>query len=387
MNGEEMNSASILMNLAPAAAAAPATSGTEQSTAGTGGFDQALASVQSQSGTGTGSAEAEPVTMERVSTLIVSGALPARQGCAQIATVAEDDVGLDTDVAEDAAASGAAAILAQMLAGSSPPGGAEAPPVADAVTQAISSPSAAPPARGVKLVAEGAARAGEGASSSAGQDSGTSPDAIAAALESSAADPQPGASAAPQENSFELLPTGAQPTQSASQAGNSPQAVVQAAASALRDVAPAAATAGPAHASLREPVGTARWADELGNHLVLMSVRGQQQGSLTLTPEHLGPVEVQISMNRDTANVWFGAQHADTRTALAEAMPRLRELLASSGLSLGQSGVSEQAPRGNPSPPSSLAGGGARGGDAGTVVETSTPAWRVWRPGRIDTYA
>ena len=50
-------------------------------------------------------------------------------------------------------------------------------------------------------------------------------------------------------------------------------------------------------------------------------------------------------MNQQTANVWFGAHHADTRAALAEAMPRLREMLAEAGLSLGQSGVSQEAPR------------------------------------------
>lgn len=375
-----MNSASVLMNLAPTAAAAPATSGAEQPAAGTRGFDQALASAQSQTGTRPDSPETEAVTMELASSLIVRGALPAGQQDAQVAPVAEDGVEIDTDVAEDAAGSGAAAILAQMLAGSSPLGGAEVPPVADAVTRAISLPPAAPPA--------GAAKAGEGGSSAAGEDSGTSPDARAASLDSSSADPQQAAAERPREKLFELPPSAAQPMQTASQGGSSAaQAVVQAAAGALRDVAPAAAIPAPAHASMREPVGTARWADELGSHLVLMSVRGQQQGSLTLTPEHLGPVEVQISVNRDTANVWFGAQHADTRTALAEAMPRLRELLASSGLSLGQSGVSEQAPRGNPSPPPSPAGGGGRGIDASTVVETSTQAWRVWRPGHIDTYA
>jgi flagellar hook-length control protein FliK len=140
------------------------------------------------------------------------------------------------------------------------------------------------------------------------------------------------------------------------------------------------------HAALREPVGTARWADELGNRLVLMSVRGQQQGSLTLMPEHLGPVEVQISMNRDTANVWFGAAHADTRAALAEAMPRLRELLASSGLSLGQSGVSEQAPREGFGTPGSHPGAGSTALDTDSAA-VAAPAWRLWRPGLIDTYA
>lgn len=96
---------------------------------------------------------------------------------------------------------------------------------------------------------------------------------------------------------------------------------------------------------LRSAVGSPRWAEELGSRLVLMTTRGSQEGSLTLSPEHLGPLEVRISMNQNTAQVWFGAQHADTRAALAEALPRLREMFAEAGLSLGHAGVSQEAPR------------------------------------------
>lgn len=96
---------------------------------------------------------------------------------------------------------------------------------------------------------------------------------------------------------------------------------------------------------LRSAVGSPRWAEELGSRLVLMSTRGHQEGSLTLSPEHMGPLEVRISVNQNTAHVWFGAQHADTRAALAEALPRLREMFAEAGMSLGQAGVSQEAPR------------------------------------------
>lgn len=112
-------------------------------------------------------------------------------------------------------------------------------------------------------------------------------------------------------------------------------------------VAPAT-SANPLEQALRSQVGSPRWADELGTRLVVMSARGQQEGSLTLSPEHLGPLEVRISVHQNTANVWFGAQHADTRAALAEAMPRLRELFGDAGLSLGHAGVSEEAPRQSP---------------------------------------
>jgi flagellar hook-length control protein FliK len=109
-----------------------------------------------------------------------------------------------------------------------------------------------------------------------------------------------------------------------------------------------ATTAGAVSSSpeaVRAAVGSPRWANELGSRLVMMSVRGQQEGSLSLTPEHLGPLEVRISISQDTTNIWFGAQHADTRAALTEAIPRLREMLAASGLALGEAGVSHDMPR------------------------------------------
>lgn len=137
--------------------------------------------------------------------------------------------------------------------------------------------------------------------------------------------------------------------------------------------------------SVHSPVGTPRWAEDVGKQLLLMSTRGQQEGSLVLNPEHLGPVEVRISVNQNTANVWFGAQHADTRAALTEAMPRLRELFSDAGLSLGQAGVSHEAPRQQPG--GQQASAGNRGLDAGASREPLPAAVHRLTRGLVDTYA
>lgn len=99
---------------------------------------------------------------------------------------------------------------------------------------------------------------------------------------------------------------------------------------------------------LHNPVGSTAWADELGTRLALMTDRGQHTASLRLSPEHLGPLEVRISVRDDQASVWFGANHADTRAALEQALPRLRELFASQGLSLTDAGVFREPPRDQP---------------------------------------
>ena len=96
---------------------------------------------------------------------------------------------------------------------------------------------------------------------------------------------------------------------------------------------------------LRAPVGTHAWTQQLGDELAWMAQQGRDAASLKLSPEHLGPLEVRISMREGEASVWFGAANADTRSALEQALPRLRELFASQGLALADAGVFREAPR------------------------------------------
>ena len=71
----------------------------------------------------------------------------------------------------------------------------------------------------------------------------------------------------------------------------------------------------------------------------MMAGNQLQQAEIRLTPAELGPVRVQIAVEDGAANLTFQAQHAVTRDAIEAAMPRLREMLADNGLSLGQANV------------------------------------------------
>jgi flagellar hook-length control protein FliK len=105
------------------------------------------------------------------------------------------------------------------------------------------------------------------------------------------------------------------------------------------------AAVGAAHLrSLPGTVGSPAWRHALGTEVRLMIERGVGAATLRLSPEHLGPVEVRIDFADDGANVWFAASHADTRAALAEALPRLRDMLASVGVNLGEAGVQRDLP-------------------------------------------
>jgi flagellar hook-length control protein FliK len=136
-------------------------------------------------------------------------------------------------------------------------------------------------------------------------------------------------------------------------------------------------------AALRSPVGTPTWKDELGAQLTWMAINGREAASLRLSPEHLGPLDIRISMNDGQASVYFGASNPDTRSALEQSLPRLRELFASNGLVLADAGVSRDAPRNafKPSPqPGALRGVSDASSDA--PVKSITLA----RVGLIDTY-
>jgi len=85
----------------------------------------------------------------------------------------------------------------------------------------------------------------------------------------------------------------------------------------------------------------------VGHEVRLLVERGVSSATLRLAPEHLGPIEIRIDVVEDKANVWFGATHADTRAALADALPRLRDMLAGSGMLLGDAGVRQDTPGGS----------------------------------------
>src|SRR5262249_7171938 len=76
-----------------------------------------------------------------------------------------------------------------------------------------------------------------------------------------------------------------------------------------------------------------------------MAQNGNESASLRLSPDHLGPMEVRISMNDGQASVWFGAANAAKRSALNQSLPQLREMFASQGMMLADAGVFKEAPR------------------------------------------
>lgn len=139
--------------------------------------------------------------------------------------------------------------------------------------------------------------------------------------------------------------------------------------------------------TLASPVGTSAWTNELGTKVTWMASQGIQSASLQLSPEHLGPLQVSISVHNGQASVWFGAAQPDTRAALQQSLPQLRQLFASQGLNLADAGVSREPPRGQGGQSSARSAAPVSGITAVDGAGSDSRTASMGGLGLLDTYA
>jgi flagellar hook-length control protein FliK len=93
------------------------------------------------------------------------------------------------------------------------------------------------------------------------------------------------------------------------------------------------------------PVHDPHWPEAVATQIRWAVTDGVQSATLRLVPEHLGPVELHIELKDNQVNVNLNANQADTRQALQDSLPRLREVLAGAGIALGQASVQQESGR------------------------------------------
>ena len=91
------------------------------------------------------------------------------------------------------------------------------------------------------------------------------------------------------------------------------------------------------------PVGYAGWDAAFSQRVAWVATNTQQVAHLQINPPNLGPIEIRISLASDQTHAAFTSPHAAVREAIEAALPRLREMLADNGLSLGNVNVSSQS--------------------------------------------
>jgi len=154
-------------------------------------------------------------------------------------------------------------------------------------------------------------------------------------------------------------------------------------------VAAARAEAGAGPGAFAAPLAVgqagAEWAGELEARVQWLAGRNLRSAEIQLDPPELGPLQVQVQSHRDGASVHFTTHSAAVRDLVEQSLPRLREMLESSGMNLLDVNVAQQqGGRGQREALAALPGvagvhGEADGPGAATVVVSAR--------GLVDAYA
>jgi flagellar hook-length control protein FliK len=159
---------------------------------------------------------------------------------------------------------------------------------------------------------------------------------------------------------------------------NSFAAIHAAALANLQGAAPPPAPA-PVPMHVATPAGSPGWPEEVGNRVSWMVGQTESHAELTLTPPQLGKVEVSITVSGDQTSAQFVAATPAARELIEQSLPRLREILEQSGISLGQTDVGTSGQPGDPE--RSPRGSQWRGGSGNTTRDLQQAQCRPNGPG------
>lgn len=87
------------------------------------------------------------------------------------------------------------------------------------------------------------------------------------------------------------------------------------------------------------------WSSEFSQKINWMITQRHQVAELHLNPPNLGPLEVVLEISDNHATALFTSAHGVVRDAVENALPKLREMFAENGITLGNATVSDQSPR------------------------------------------
>ena len=122
---------------------------------------------------------------------------------------------------------------------------------------------------------------------------------------------------------------------SARQAETAPSVSAMSVAAANVADARGTAAAGPAATLLvAAHVQSPAWSKDFGQQVIRLAMDGQPAAEIHLNPADWGPIRVAIDIRGQEAVLQFSAAHGQTREALENALPRLREMFAADNLSL-----------------------------------------------------
>jgi flagellar hook-length control protein FliK len=105
--------------------------------------------------------------------------------------------------------------------------------------------------------------------------------------------------------------------------------------------AAAAPKPAPVEVPIESKVGTPRWTRDIHQSVSMLVQARASVAELRLTPADMGPIQIRIDFSEKQPSVSISVQQTDTRNALDAALPRLRDMMAESGITLGGAGVEQ----------------------------------------------
>jgi flagellar hook-length control protein FliK len=148
------------------------------------------------------------------------------------------------------------------------------------------------------------------------------------------------------------------------------------------------------HLDIGTPLASSNWDQQLGQRVIWMAGQHHQVAEIRLNPPELGPVELRLTLDSQQggqqASLHFASPHAEVRETLENALPRLRELMADAGISLGNATVGSESFSRQPAPEQGRQSAQAtaatpHGSTAAAVAATRAPLRRG--SGLVDTFA
>lgn len=162
-------------------------------------------------------------------------------------------------------------------------------------------------------------------------------------------------------------------------------AAIHAAALANLRGEPTQAAPAPLPIHVATPADSPAWPEEVGNRVSWMVGQRESQAELTLTPPQLGKIEVSITVSGEQTSAQFVTATPAARELIEQSLPRLREILEQSGISLGQTDVGTSGQRGDGS--GNTPRGRTGGGSDSNAAPLGAPSWLRRGEGLVDTFA
>jgi flagellar hook-length control protein FliK len=157
---------------------------------------------------------------------------------------------------------------------------------------------------------------------------------------------------------------------------------------------PAGAALGLARTSVVNPMDAPSadlhgddFAETVGGRLLWMAEQKVGHAHIRINPAELGPVEIRMRLDGERVHADFSSGQAEVRQALESSLPKLREMLANQGFTLGQADVGHHG-QSRSSDTRQTPAGHAAGTGVGAELESGDAApRRLALRGLLDAYA